>query len=278
MNWFIEAFKSIPDVVWSGIIASMLTLSGVFLSNRSNNFRLRMQLEHDALEKFKERNGKLRQEIYIRVVQELTKANSYAASLPQVDILKENVASGFQGFFSAAASLQLVADSKTAILANELVGAYSEILLKIIIRLSPLQDAKAKIELNDKYCVRALNETQRVLDEMNKINEAAKNDRLIFEALQRSFDFSQGEAERYAIGRNAAWVEFNSENAKFSLQLFADMLVITKQQIPLLVEIRRDLGLATDVEILKQMEDQVNRMSLNFKEAMQKLQESLVND
>src|SRR5262245_49382082 len=108
--------SSIPDVVWSGVIASILTLSGVLVSNWSNTKRLLVQLKHDADENQKERVAGLRREVYLTAAEELTKASTYLGSLPQADLAKVNAAEGLQGFFVAATKLQLVAEPTTALL------------------------------------------------------------------------------------------------------------------------------------------------------------------
>ena len=108
--------QSIPDVIWSGLIASVLTLSGVLISNWSNTSRLKLQLQHDADQKTTERTATLRRDVYLSAAEELTKANTYLGSLAQIDLAKTNPAEGMQGFFGAAAKLQLVAEPKTALL------------------------------------------------------------------------------------------------------------------------------------------------------------------
>lgn len=72
--------KSVPDVIWSGLLASFLTLGGVLLSNRGYTQRLRLQLDHDAAEKTKERTAILRRETYLRAAEELVRVNAYLAS------------------------------------------------------------------------------------------------------------------------------------------------------------------------------------------------------
>jgi hypothetical protein len=110
-----DLLKAVPDVIWSGVIASVLTLGGVFISNSSNTKTLKIQLAYDATEKDKDRKTMLRREVYLNVVEESVKANSYLASLPSLDLASTNFASGLQGFFVAAAKLELVADSKTVL-------------------------------------------------------------------------------------------------------------------------------------------------------------------
>lgn len=139
MTALINFIQSIPDVVWSAVIASILTLSGVLISNWSNTNRLKLQLRHDAAQKTTERTAALRRDVYLQAAEELTRANSYLASLPQADLTKTNAAEGLQGFFAAAAKLQLVAEPKTALLVDQIVAEYGELLLRVFAATIPLQ-------------------------------------------------------------------------------------------------------------------------------------------
>jgi hypothetical protein len=201
MNQLINLFRAVPDVIWSAVLASLLTLSGVLISNRSNTTRQRIQLQHDADQKAKERNAALRREVYLKLAEELTQANSYLARLPQVDASKANPAEGMQGFFAAAARLQLVAEPKTALLVNELVGSYGELLLRLISRSMPLQSARQKITLHDDLYSRAEEQVTRVLGKMVKFNESAQASEQVFCALQRSFEGFQTQASEHADRR-----------------------------------------------------------------------------
>lgn len=274
MTQVIEFILSIPNVVWSGVIASMLTLGGVLISNRSNTTRLRIQLQHDAIEKARDRTAILRREVYLCAVEELTKANSHLASLPQSDPGTTNLADGLQGFFGAAAKLQLVAEPKTALLVNQLVATYGELLLRLMARAIPLHNARSDISINDDLYNKAQTQVSRVLAEMTKFNEAAQVNDVVFAALRRSFDDHQAQATKYASERGAAWDEFNHLNIEFCRQLFTDMRIVGEQQIPVLIEIRRDLGLVTDLATFQQqMESQWNRMSAQFDALLRTLQD-----
>jgi hypothetical protein len=265
MTTLVSLLQSIPDVVWSGLIASALTLSGVLISNRSNTNRLRIQLEHDAAEKAKERTATLRREVYLATAEELTKANAHFASLPQSDLAKTNAADGLQGFLAAAAKLQLVAEPKTALLVNGLVATYGELLLRVVARLMPLQKARIDISINDDLYNKMHAEVTRVLAEMAKFNEAATVDDLVFGALQRAFNSYQEQAKVHGDARGRAWNDFNRLNIEFARQLLTDMRLIGEQQIPVLIEIRRDLGLNADLDAFrKQMDDNWKRMSLQI--------------
>jgi hypothetical protein len=273
MTALIEFVRSIPDVVWSAVIASVLTLSGVLISNWSSTNRLRMQLEHDAAEKTKERTAILRREVYLRAAEELTRANSHLASLPQSDLAKTNAADGLQNFFAEAAKLQLVAEPKTALLINQLVATYGELSLRLMARLMPLQEARTEISINDDLYNKAQAEVTRVLAEMAKFNEAAQVDDAVFGALKRAFDAYQAQAKTYADARGAAWDEFSRLNVEFCKQLLVDMRQIGEEQIPVLIEIRRDLGLTAEIGAFReQMDAQWKRMATQIDEMLSALQ------
>ena len=265
MPTFASLLASVPDVVWSGIIGAVIALSGVLLSNRSNATRLRLQLQHDANEKAKERTAALRREVYLRVVEELAKANSHLAGLPNLDPAKVNVSEGVQGFFSAAARLQLVAESKTALLVNKLVGEYGEFFIDLLALLQPAHNARADIQIADHHYKQSQAEVTRVLGEMTKLNEIGKSDPVAFRALQSSFDFGQGQSAKFAADRDAAWFRFNAANIAFQRAVLTKLRDLVPRQVPVMIALRHDLGLSGEFDELEtQLRQQMQRMEERF--------------
>lgn len=261
----VELLKSIPDVVWSGLIASLITLSGVFLSNLGNTKRLKLQLTHDANEKAKERTANLRREVYLRTVEELVKANSHLSSLPQIDVTKTNLADGLQGFFTAAARLQLVAEPKTSLLVSQLSANYGELVFKLMTDLIPVIKAKKDIEIADDFYAKTQIEITRILAEQRKINEYGNTNPKIFDALQHSFKFENELAAKYSNESNDGWKCFNRLNIIFQKNLLTELSKISLKQIPVMIEIRRDLGLTGDLsEVETHMKQQWSRMESHF--------------
>lgn len=274
----IRLLQSIPDVVWSGVIAACLALSGVLISNRSNTNRLKLQLQHDAAQKAAERSTHLRREVYLRAAEELTKANTCLASLPQADFTQVNATMGLQGFFAEAAKLQLVAEPHTALLVNQLVAEYGELLLKLLSIIMPLQRARTDIAICNDLYNQAQSEVKRVLAEMTKFNEQAQTNSAVFEALQRSFAFHQSQSERYSIQRTQHWKEFNKGNITFCRCLAIEMKRLGELQIPVLIAIRQDLGLTGELETFKaQMQANNDRMATQLDALIKTLGEELTN-
>ncbi len=271
-----QLIQSVPDVIWSGIIASFLTLSGVLISNRSNTTRLNTQLTHNREEKIKERTLSLRREVYLKAAEELVKLNAYLASLPQQDIAKGNLGEGFVGFQTASARLQLVAEPQTTLLAMRLSGTYGELLLELTPRLMVLGEAKSDIQIADDLYTKANNEVQRILSAMTQQNESGKPGQQAFDALQRSFQFSQEQASQFAANRSAGWASFNRGNIAFMRHLFSRLREIAPQQMKLMVEIRRDLSLIGDLsKVEEEMQKQLDRMTEKLTQFLQSMESKI---
>lgn len=270
--WIVSLIHAVPDVVWSGVIASLLTLSGVMLANRSNTKRLVLQLRHDSEEKAKQRKADLRKEVYLRAAEELVQANAYLGSLPQLDLTKVNAGDGLRGFFSAAAKLQMISEAKTAILVSDLVGSYGELLLKVLSKVQPIQRLQMDIAIRNEHYNSAQAEVSRVLATMTQLNESAKRDQAVFDALNRSCDFQRGQASRFAEERNALWKQRNLLHVTFVRELIGGLKGVGKGSIHVLVEIRRELDVGGDIDVfLEQMNKQWQRISAQLDSALDSL-------
>ncbi len=278
MPGFIALLSSIPDTVWSGIIGAIVALSGVLLSSRSSASHLRLQLQHDSSEKAKERTSELRREVYLQAIQELVKANLHLANLPNLDPTKINISDGFQGFFASAARLQLVAEPKTVLLVNKLVGEYGELILKLLTQLQPVHAAQADIQIADNHYTLAQSEVTRILGGMAKLNESGNPDTSTFRVLQSSFEFQQERSTNYANDRDVAWGRFHRANIAFQRVLFTKLRDLVSRQVHVMIELRRDLGQSGDLgAIEKQMRQQMQRMEERFNLLISNLGDATLN-
>lgn len=144
---------------------------------------------------------------------------------------------------------------------NQLVADYAELLLKILASLLPLQGLRADIAICKDLYEQAQVEVKRVLAEMIKFNESAQTDRAILKALQRALDSQQSQLQLYASERSEHWDNFNKLNVKFCRSLIPEMQRLGEIQIPVLVEIRRDLRLTGELDAFRaQMQANAERM------------------
>lgn len=250
----------IPDVIWSGVIASLLTLSGVMLSNKSNTKRLMLQLQHLSTENDKQRKTELRKEIYLGVAEQLVKANAYLSSLPQADFTNIGVNNSTQNFFSAAAKLQVVCETSTAKLVGDLVVTFEEIIIKALSMVRPIHDIQTQIVIREKHYEKTQSEIARILAEMTQFNESANKNIEIFEALKASYENQQQQASTVSTELTELWREKNKHTVEFTKHLLNEMKILAERSIYVLVAIRNELDVGGDIKVfITQMEKQRER-------------------
>ena len=268
--------SSIPDVVWSGVIASFLTLSGVMLSNLSNTNRLRLQLQHESDEGAKQRKADLRKEVYLQAAEELVKANAYLGSLPQTDFAKVNIGGGMQGFLVAAAKLQMIAESSTSLLMGDLVGTYNELFLKIVAKALPIQNLQIDIGIRDEHLKKAQSEVSRVLAAMTQYNESATNDPAIFDALNNSFEFFQEQVTKFTVERDDLMKRKHALALPLTKEIVNELKAVGEQGMHVLIAIRQEIDVGGNTEqFLEQMEKQWKKVSKQFDAVLNSLEENM---
>lgn len=246
-----ELFCSIPINIWSVVLGSIIALGGVLISNWSHSSRLKVQLKHDAELKAIERKAAMRRDVYLNAAEELVRANSYLGSLPQIDFTKTNIGDGLQNFFSSSAKLGLVAEEETGKALSELVLAYSGLLFKLLINVVPISEQRNKINIINGHYEEGQTEIKRILAEMNRQNESGAPDEHVFNMLNSSFQFQQKRAKELSDERNACWEKVNEYTKKFALLLMDEMKAITVLQAPVMVGIRKELDIDTNIESYK---------------------------
>lgn len=268
----IDFIKLVPDVIWSAIVASGITFLGVMLSNRSNTSRLILQLNHDASEKSKEKISNLRREVYLKAVEDIEITNIQIGTLANRDLTNLNLTAELQVITASIAKLKLVAEPETTRLAGDLSTAFGALFLRLLPRLVPLQDAKTDIEVNNSAHVNSCAEASRILRQIHQFNEEGRQDVLIFQTLQSSYEFFSSQAQQYADARGRAYSVHASRLHEFHTMLMPEMIELSKVQLKVMVAIRKDLGIACDAaDLQRQLERNWAVMRAGFNDVMKEL-------
>lgn len=251
----IKAFvDAIPAPLW-GIIGTafgaFLTLTAALIVNSGNNKRLKIQLRHDEREKNTDRMNAMRRDVYMDAIAEMIKVGRYLGDLPRIDISNRNMSSDLQDFYVAAAKLSLVSSDETQKAVDALGIEYSKLIFVLMQRVMPLHAASSEMKLHMKYFDEFMSSVTRVTADIANFNEAARTEQNIFAALERSFNFFMSQAKIQEEQRGEAHARFNDLYAEYNRLLMSDMCQISKLQVEVLIAIRKDLGVATDEQDLR---------------------------
>ena len=237
----------VPDLVWSGLAASLVTFFGVVLANRHNSKRHRDQLHHDAHQKSLDRLDELRRDTYLEAVEGWTSANAHLSRLPVIDISKVDPADGVQSLSKSLNKIQLVSEDATARLAIDLQVAYGVLFLALSKCAIPIQQAGAKAKAYKNISDSSRADVQRALDEMRQLNESGRRDDTRFAALSRSIEASNELAKQ----NSEKWAQFDGQFAQGLRAYFADFIekigAIQPKMRALLIALCAETNVSTDL-------------------------------
>lgn len=265
----LRAFARIPDVVWSGVIASLITMSGVLLSNRGNSKRFEKQLAHESNERVLERRSAIRKEVFLRGAEEIVKANRHFAVLPYLPIATLSKSDGLAGFFESAMKLQLVCGVETAVLVGELTARYGELLLVVLPKLLPIGESGTRAEICQANWERSSSDAKRLLTKFQAMAESGAEHfpdlKEVEVALQQALaTMNEAQAQWDA----ASALQTNLRIA-LSRELMGLMKPVNEAQSPVMGALRREIGLGMDEGKFQEMlESNLVRMTTALDEAL----------
>ena len=242
--------RKVPDVVWAALIAAFLTLWGVKVANRDNARHFMRQLRHDKDEKAAQRLADLRRDVYLHAVEQFVHASSYLGSLPTADLNKADAAQPLQGFFAAAAKLQMVSESKTSALVSDLIGTFSALHFKLIGAAQPIQQVLSEIDFYTTLCEGALAEQKRALSAIDQFVPSGDVDS--DEARRRALDLALDTQTKFLRDhsemRQALHVERHALHGEFVKSLMLGLQAINTKMQPIMVAIRRELNIDNQID------------------------------
>ncbi|MFJ7793247.1 hypothetical protein [Pseudomonas sp. NPDC096950] len=199
--------------------------------------------------KSQERTASLRKEVYLEAAKKMPQALSTLVDVANKDetfVISDDL----NDFFYVAAQVQLVAEPATASLINDLVLLYNGVVMTSAFGRDALCAAIIETKRLTKKRDFSLSESERVSHEMQKLADATPADSKVMQALMVSY-------LKYSAEAHDAKLELTEYERKTVLERFRllqlllpDLKAIAKMQVGVLVGIRSDLGLSSDIDLL----------------------------
>jgi hypothetical protein len=164
--------NSVPNVVWSGIVGSFITVVGVLATNLGLSRRHREQLahtadestrkrSHDASESALERKMKLRRDIFIPAIEAVYFATSALATLSDPTIPRSVTLGKFVDAVGLIAKVNAVASAETVAAAGSLINHLMSMSLELGFKRNPIELAYSQVQANAQVVTRAVEEHWR---------------------------------------------------------------------------------------------------------------------
>lgn len=244
----LELLKQIPEVVWAALLASLLTLSGVVLSNRNSRSQTLAQLDHDSNQRNREREMNLRREVYLQAAEAIARGQNILTRLTDLNLSEQEMGAQFSVDSSTLAKIQIVSTNETvqavSAFQQELASAYLELILKRV----RLLERKRSIELLTEFIDRSQAEQNRLIDLMKKLNLEGNADQRLWKVIGDNFEFQKEQHKKYMEERNELWAEQNKAHLSFAKLCFLRFVEVSKLVPPAVFASREELELPIDKE------------------------------
>ena len=246
------ASVGLPVVVWTGIIASALTLFGtlgaVLITNRNNQKRLVQELQHDANQKEKDRLAALRKEVYLQAPKEMAKAMAYLGKLASRDLATIGDDEGISGYAAVAAQISVISDLPTVDAVSRLGNSLATELFYALRELQSVQDARVDIRIGTQRLEIVSAEIQRIQAEQQQMSELGVTDERRAGSLKYWLDARMEESAKLRDELDVLQKKQNRFLFEYHKGFFERLPLITKKSISVMRAVRCEIGLAHDLD------------------------------
>jgi len=193
----LEIICKIPDAVWAAIIASLLTLGGVLLTNRENNKRFIAQLAHEADIRKTERLMELRTDVYLPAIESVSNTYLTLAKMSDLDLSDKAISEVFSKSSASISKINIVGTIGTVKALTALSLTLSETYLQLVAKRKPLIERKNDIENIYKLYNDSSKEKDRLLELVKEFNLQGSTDKKRWEAINNRYDFESQQTDKY---------------------------------------------------------------------------------
>jgi len=236
----------LPDVVWAGVIASLLTLGGVLLTNRGSNNRNLAQLNHDKDQRNREREMVLRREVYLRATETISEAMSAIVRIADLNVSNEDLGKDISNSTSSINKIHVVGKDSTVYSTAIFSSEMGYIFLKLITDRIPLLVLKEQISTLEGSIEKSTKEREGIIEMMKDFNIKGNADRRLWDVLNENFNFQGKQLDNYFKER----LSVQKVIIKGQINLIREIAIhharLRKLLIPTLIAIREELELPLD--------------------------------
>ncbi|CAC9651318.1 hypothetical protein, partial [uncultured Gammaproteobacteria bacterium] len=179
-------FSKVPNVIWSAIIASLLTILGVWLTNKGNEKRQIALLEHEKLKFQSEQKLALKKEVFLSVASSFADVLGVIPKLINLEFTQKEIETKIENHSGIVAKSYLAARETTVAEILKYSSETGETFISLIKDRAVVLDHKKAIEIYQTTIDTANEEKNRIVSIMKEYNLQGRNDPAAFDYLNAS--------------------------------------------------------------------------------------------
>jgi hypothetical protein len=269
----LDLIGKVPDVVWAAVLASLLTLGGVWLTSRNSRLQQIAALRHDACQREREREMSLRKEVYGPAVEAIASGYHALSRFTNLSLSLEELTAECSKHAGAMARIDVIGTNGTiqaiSALSNELEYAFLELMLKRI----PLIDRKNEIDMLTRFIDKSFEEQDRYLELMKQLSIGGQGDERVWAVVTAHLEFEKDQNAKRMQQREQLWAQQSREHFEFTERCNEYLTEASRFVPPVLFALLDELELPLDREAymknfhanLERTKEMLLRMMAEFK-------------
>jgi len=254
-----EIVLKIPDTVWAAVIASVLTLGGVLLTNRGSNNRLISQLAHDANERENERLMELRKTVYLEAVEAISKNYMIVAQMSDLELADKEIIEVFANSSASINKVNLIGTQKTVCAMSKLSSELSRVYLMLSAKRLPLIKRKTDIKILDNMIEVSSREKDRILKMMKEFNLQGIKDERQWNVINENYGFENTQSKEFMSERDLLVEGNKKEICDYSMKCYKSLKEVGTLTANAIAAVREEMNLEFDGESFKELMEKLYR-------------------
>lgn len=242
-----ENLRAIPDTVWAAVLASLLTLSGVILTNFAQNKRFLRQLDYDHKQRNRERQLRLKQEVFLNAVEGLTNIENAISNMGNLEIEYGDIGNRFSAGAAAVQRVYVVASNKTVSALAAYLNDAGVTLLGLVSQRNQLCERHARLKWLQAAVQKSLDEKDRLLALMKEATVRGITDVDLWRRLKDIFDYETKQGDEWAQDRDETIKVQTKALMEMLKRCYSEQMRLSRLATPLLAAVREELELEFNV-------------------------------
>jgi hypothetical protein len=255
---------AIPNVVWSGIVASLITVLGVMVTNFGLSKRHREQLEHnakenarklahDASESALDRKMSLRREVYVPAAEAVITAMSAVASMMDPIVSRTDINKTYLDALATIGKVSAVAGTHTVAAVGSLVNCMGDMNIELSLIRNGIDQIHGNVVAFSLIVDKSVEDHGRWIETQTSMLFDGPPDAAKWRFVQGQINFKANQIREWTQKRDAATREIEALQLSFLRTLATWQPRFTEATISASIALRTELELQDDnVEAIKQ--------------------------
>ncbi|RUO65404.1 hypothetical protein SAMN06297229_1193 [Pseudidiomarina planktonica] len=269
MDSIFYGISNIPNVVWSAVIASLLTFLGVLWTNKGNERRQAALLAHEEIRLKAEQKLSLKKDVFLALAGSFANVLGIIPNLMNLNVTGKDINEQIGDHSAIVARTYLSARESTVAEILKYSSAVAETYLSLLRPRDALLDHKRAIEIYQETIDQANEEKDRIISIMKEFNLQGRQEEAMFNYLNESYENQEKIIEESYASQNEQQGILKGLHREYCQRCISEHGRLLLLLPPVTIALRKELENDDDSQVfINAINESVQRMKLSFEQLL----------